>query len=127
MIHKSCWFMKNKKEFFMQKVIYILLLLMSLLIIPSCAADSVNVFQPLLFSPKSHSVYVGENVTVRFDKLGGAGKCDWIFTDLEVIEKKDNYVLVRPRTDVEVGTNYKVLCRDQNGDIAEADIIVVSN
>ena len=88
------------------------------------AEATVNVFQPLLISPNSHPVYVGENVAVRFDQLGGAGKCDWVLTDLQEVEKADNYLVVRPRTDVEIGTSYTVTCRDQNGDMASADVIV---
>ena len=85
---------------------------------------TVTVFQPLLISPNSHPVYVGENVKVRFDKLGGAGKCDWVLTDLQEIDKADTYLVVKPRTDVEIGTTYSITCRDQNGDMAAADIIV---
>lgn len=88
------------------------------------AEATVNVFQPLLISPNSHPVYVGENVAVRFDQLGGAGKCDWVLTDLQEVEKADNYLVVRPRTDVEIGSSYTVTCRDQNGDMASADVIV---
>jgi hypothetical protein len=88
------------------------------------AEATVNVFQPLLLSPNSHPVYVGENVAVRFDQLGGAGKCDWVLTDLQEVEKADNHLVVRPRTDVEIGTTYTVTCRDQNGDMASADVIV---
>ncbi len=85
---------------------------------------TVNVFQPLLLSPSSHPVYVGENVKVRFDKLGGAGKCDWVVTDLQEIKQADNYIVVQPRTDVELGTTYSITCRDQNGEMTQADIIV---
>ncbi len=88
------------------------------------AEATVEVFQPLLISPNSHPVYVGENVKVRFDKLGGAGKCDWVLTDLQEIEKGDNYLVVKPRTDVEIGTTYSITCRDQNGDMTAADVIV---
>jgi hypothetical protein len=88
------------------------------------AEATVNVFEPLLLSPNSYLVYKGENVAVRFDKLGGAGKCDWVFTNLQQVEKEDNYVVVRPRTDVELGTTYHITCRDQNGDMTTADIIV---
>jgi hypothetical protein len=89
------------------------------------AEATVNVFEPLLISPNSYMVYQGENVTVRFDKKGGAGKCDWALSDLQEVEKTDEYIVVRPATDVEVGTTYSVFCRDQNGDIAQANIIVV--
>jgi hypothetical protein len=88
------------------------------------AEATVEVFQPLLISPNSHPVYVGENVKVRFDKLGGAGKCDWVVTDLQEIDKADNYIVVQPRTDVEIGTTYSITCRDQNGDMTAADVIV---
>ncbi len=88
------------------------------------AEATIEVFQPLLISPNSHPVYVGENVAVRFDKLGGAGKCDWVLTDLQEIDKADNYLVVKPRTDVEIGTTYSITCRDQNGDMTAADIIV---
>ncbi len=88
------------------------------------AEATVNVFQPLLISPNSHPVYVGENVAVRFDKLGGAGKCDWVLDGLTEIEKADTYLVVRPRTDVEIGTTYSITCRDQNGEMTGADVIV---
>jgi hypothetical protein len=88
-------------------------------------ATTVNVFEPLLISPNSYMVSQGENVTVRFDKKGGAGKCDWALADLQEVEKTDEYIVVRPSTDVEVGTTYSVFCRDQNSDIAQANIIVV--
>jgi hypothetical protein len=90
------------------------------------AEATVNVFEPLLISPNSYMVSQGENVTIRFDKKGGAGKCDWALADLQEVEKTDEYIVVRPATDVEVGTTYSVFCRDQNGDIAQANIIVVS-
>jgi hypothetical protein len=86
----------------------------------------VTVFQPLLISPTSYPVYKGESVAVRFNKLGGSGACEWILTDLTEITKGPEFLVVRPRTDVELGTTYTVACRDQNGDTAQSKIIVGS-
>jgi hypothetical protein len=88
------------------------------------AEATVNVFQPLLISPNSYSVYKGENVAIRFDKLGGSGKCDWTLGELQATDTGDNSLVVRPRTDVELGTTYNITCRDQNGDMVGADIVV---
>ena len=86
----------------------------------------VTVFQPLLITPTSYPVYKGEDVAVRLDKLGGAGACNWILTDLQEMTKGDDFIVVRPRTDVALGTQYIVQCRDQNGEMAQSSIIVGS-
>jgi hypothetical protein len=43
---------------------------------------------------------------------------------LQEVEKADSHLVVCPRTDVELGTTYNITCRDQNGDMTAADIIV---
>lgn len=90
------------------------------------ATATVTVFQPLLISPTSYPVYKGESVAVRFNKLGGSGACDWTMSDLTEITKSADSLVVRPRTDVALGTTYTVACRDQNGDKVESKIIVGS-
>jgi len=45
---------------------------------------------------------------------------------LQEVEKGDTYLVVRPRTDVEIGTTYNITCRDQNSEMTQADIIVGS-
>ena len=88
------------------------------------ATATVTVFQPLLILPTSYPVYQGESVVVRFNKLGGLGVCDWHLGDLPEVIKGDDFVVVKPWTDVELGTQYVVACRDQNGDVAQSSIIV---
>jgi len=87
-------------------------------------AATINVFQPLLISPTSYSVYKGESVAVRFYQLGGVGACDWQLADLQEVTRGDDFIVVRPRTDVELGHQYTVACRDQNGDVAQSSIVV---
>jgi hypothetical protein len=88
------------------------------------AMATITVIQPLMVSPVSYLVYRGESVAVRFEKRGGFGVCDWNFTDLQEVEKGDDYIVVRPRTDVEFGTEYMVGCRDQDGAVAQSKIVV---
>ena len=88
------------------------------------AAATINVEQPLLISPTSYSVYKGESVAVRFYQLGGVGACDWQLADLQEVTRGDDFIVVRPRTDVELGHQYTVACRDQNGDVAQSSIVV---
>ena len=90
------------------------------------AEANINVIQPLMISPAHYQVYKGESAAVRFNQLGGAGNCDWTLTDVQEIAKGDNFVVVRPRADVELGSKYSVGCRDQNGEVAKATITVGS-
>jgi len=92
----------------------------------SLPTATINVFQPLLISPSFYPVYKGESVAVRFDKSGGVGACDWQLADLQEVTRGDDFIVVRPRTDVELGHQYTVTCRDKNGDVAQS-IIVVSD
>ncbi len=90
------------------------------------ATAVVTVAQSLMISPTSYSVYKGENVAVRFNKLGGTGKCDWILDGITEVTKGDDFLVIRPRTDVDMGTTYTVGCRDQVGDQAQASVTVTS-
>jgi hypothetical protein len=95
---------------------------------------TINVFQPLKLTPDSPKVYKGEFAKVRINKLGGVGKCNWSSDTLSLSADKDSpgtildtapeYIIVKPRTDVDFGTQYKVTCHDQNNDEAHSTITV---
>jgi hypothetical protein len=88
------------------------------------ALATITVIQPLIVSPVSYPVFRGEKVKVRFEKRGGAGACDWVLIDLQEVEKGDDYIVVRPRTDIELGKKYLISCHDQNGEVAQSEIVV---
>jgi len=82
------------------------------------ATAVINVYQPLKLTPETPTVYRGEYAKLRINKLGGIGKCEWSSNSLQeessggIIKKADDYVVVKPRTEVDFGTQYQVTCRD---------------
>ena len=41
-----------------------------------------------------------------------------------IFQKTDNYIVIQPRTDVELGTQYQITCHDQKGNQAHSTITV---
>ncbi|MCP4699971.1 MAG: VWA domain-containing protein [Gammaproteobacteria bacterium] len=94
---------------------------------PSEAA-TVNVVEPLLLSPPLVTVYQGESSKVRFNATGLAGEaCNWTLPQIGLEEKGKgaDFIVVQPRTDVEVGTKHEVSCQ-ANGKTTRANILVIN-
>ncbi|SEH08954.1 VWA domain-containing protein [Candidatus Venteria ishoeyi] len=89
------------------------------------ATANIEVVQPLLLSPSTLTVYKGEQRNVRIAAKGAVGgKCDWVTNDQQALTEGADYIVVKPRTDVELGTKYSITCRDQGGNTKRANIIV---
>jgi len=86
---------------------------------------TVTVIQPLIILPVSYTFYKGDAKPVRFTYLGSAGICDWLPENVQVVERGNHHIMVLPQAS-EVGTQSSISCRDQNGDIAKASLIVTN-
>ncbi len=88
------------------------------------ATANIEVVQPLILSPSTFTVYKGEQSNVRIVAKGAVGGCDWTLNNLQPLREEADYIIVKPRTDVEKGSKYTVTCRDQAGSIKRSNIIV---
>ncbi|HEW97308.1 MAG: hypothetical protein DRR16_21580 [Candidatus Parabeggiatoa sp. nov. 3] len=86
---------------------------------------TITVIQPLIIRPVSYTFYKGDSKPVRFTYLGGAGICDWLPENVQVVERGNHHIMVLPQA-TEVGTQSSISCRDQNADIARASLIVTN-
>ncbi|MCP4702358.1 MAG: VWA domain-containing protein [Gammaproteobacteria bacterium] len=87
-------------------------------------AASVTVVQKPLLAPTSYVAYQGESVKVRINRSGGTGACDWTYNELQPVMTGTDYLVVQPRTDVELGIQYLISCRDGKGDKVSSTITV---
>ncbi len=85
---------------------------------------SIEVKLPLMITPASFVVYKGESSRLRVSAVGGAPPYDFVVKDVTEVTRGDDYIVVNPNTQVEVGTEYEVLCRDSSDEIATMKIVV---
>jgi hypothetical protein len=86
---------------------------------------TVSVIQPLIIRPVAYTFYKGHSKPVRFTYLGGAGLCEWLPENVQVVERGEHHIMVLPQAS-EVGTQSSISCRDQNGEMAKASLIVTN-
>ncbi|MBF0099457.1 MAG: VWA domain-containing protein [Desulfobacterales bacterium] len=91
------------------------------------AEASVEIYQPLSVSPTTATVYKSEkDVLIKVKAVGGTPPYEWILNDLEEVYIEKNYVVVKPRTDVLLGTKYEVICMDSVGSKETMSIVLSS-
>lgn len=93
------------------------------------AEATVNVNLALLVSPSTLTVFQGTTPSIRISAQGGTrmpgtGAYDWVLAGLEEVKRADDYIVVKPATRVEAGTEYSVTCRDALGADVKMTIIV---
>ena len=93
------------------------------------AEATVTINLPLLISPSSITVYQGTTPSIKVKAVGGtplagSSSYQWIISGMEENGGGSDYIVVKPSTKAEIGTEYSVECRDATGATAKMTIVV---